>query len=196
LSGINLVLAGCQPPPIEPLQLATPAGAVTFGEVDPRAAEVQARIDTGDYQGAIDKAIELYEIDVGAVAGRPLYLPADAYCRHGSEGATYSTGQVVICPGAFVSPGVLAITIGHEAVHARRVAAGTWPTTDQARNMAEVEAYRWQFNQAEAYGLTPEERDICRRRLDAYYAELTAANKALVNQKIYVPAFSTGAGDE
>jgi hypothetical protein len=146
-----------------------------------REQVVQEAIDAGDYQGAIELAIEHYGIDTSGVIGSVTYIP-------GLEGLAFtrSDGVVGIGDGFFTSPGLLASVIGHEMVHIDQIHNGRDYPDGQGDIMNEVEAYDWELDNAVANGLSQADLETAQEIRALYYDELTDENKALVDQGIYV----------
>ncbi|HLF81021.1 MAG TPA: hypothetical protein VI410_04565 [Anaerolineales bacterium] len=175
------VVAACAfEPSLTPIDWGSAPAAPDF-ELDPRARDVQEAIDEGDYQRAIDLAIQLYNIDVTAVSGVPAYDPNTA----GAE--TRIDGTVVIGRGVFSSPGLLATVIAHEAFHAQQLADNRWflEHEEQGFYMNEVEAYAWNLAHAQEFNLTEEEIADLQARYDTYYAVLLPEYQELADQGIY-----------
>lgn len=155
--------------------------------IEERAAEDQARhdviqafIDSGDRQGAIDLAIELHGLDVSAAKGAITY-DSDV----DEDGATNADGTVKIGTEAFSSPGWLASSIGHEVLHAEQARDGRWNNSKQGVAMNEVEAYDWEIRNADRFGLTDTEKATINRRRDTKYSRLNLINKAFADAGIY-----------
>lgn len=167
-------------PSITPIDWGTAPAAPDF-QLDSRAREVQAAIDEGDYQRAIDLAIQLYDIDVSAVNGVPTYDPN----LGGAE--THLDGTVVIGQGVFSSPGLLATVIAHEAFHAQQLADDRWflEHEEQGFYMNEVEAYAWNLEHAGEFNMTEAEIADLQARYDTYYGLLLPEYQELVDQGIY-----------
>lgn len=159
---------------------AAAAAATAAGASDPRADAVKKLIDAGDKQGAIDEAIKRYGIDTSKVNGKPTYNSSTS-----GEGATSASRKVSIGDAAFSSPGWLASSVGHEALHARQSAEGRWYTDPQGDAMNEIECYDWEIKNAPANGLsTAEVGELVRRRTN-YYNALNAANKKRIDGGTY-----------
>lgn len=159
---------------------AAAGGGAAGGKADPRAVAVKKLIDAGNKQGAIDETIKQYGLDVSKVNGKPTPNSATS-----GEGATSPNRKVSIGDAAFSSPGVLATTIGHEALHARQAAEGRWYTDKQGDAMNEVECYDWEIKNASANGLTAAELKDATDRRNTYYSRLDAAHKKQVDRGIY-----------
>lgn len=186
------LLTGCQPLTPAPLNLASTESAVTFGEVDPRAAAVRALVEAGDYQGAIDKAIEVYGIDVSkapSVTYDPNYV--EAYAK-----TDPATGAIIVGPSSLLSPAWLASTIGHEAIHANQIADGRsyigvdgngklYVIDQQGVILQDYEAWKWEFDHADENGLSAEEKEELEYGMGFYYGALSEANRELADKGIY-----------
>jgi hypothetical protein len=156
------------------------AAAAAAGKTDPRADAVKKFIDAGDKQGAIDESIKQYGIDVSQVNGKPTYNSATA-----GEGATSPSRNVSIGDAAFSSPGWLASSVGHEALHARQSTEGRWYTDPQGDAMNEIECYDWEISHAPSNGLTAAEvKELTKRRTN-YYSTLNATNKKQIDSGVY-----------
>jgi len=149
-------------------------------ELGSREQLVQKAIGAGDYQGAIELAIEHYGIDTSGVTGSVTYEP-----ELQGVAITLQDGTVVIGDGFFSSPGLLASVIGHEIVHTEQLANGRWYYDDQGIIINEVEAYDWELANASANGLTQPEIEEAQHWRANYYDLLTDENKALADQGIY-----------
>jgi hypothetical protein len=180
-------------PSITPINWSTvpPASEFEFeSEIDPRASQVQEAIDVEDYQLAIEMTIELYDLDVSNAPGVPQYNEKLIY-----YGITDPRdGSIEIGPDAFSSPGMLATTIGHEAVHATQIAEGRsyldveaeWQIVDlQGYRLTELEAWKWELEHADENGLTNEELAQVQAMVDKLYDLLTEENQALADEGIY-----------
>jgi WXG100 family type VII secretion target len=164
---------------------ANPAGQATPNAAAPSKeaqAEVQKLIDAGDRDGAIQEAIRRYNIDVRAVKG-----PIKFDQAVNGEGITSVGGTVKIGADAFTSPGWLASSVGHEALHARQLQEGRWDLKDTPQGIAinEVESYDWEINHATQNGLNQQEIDTLKRRRQQHYSKLSDPNKKRVDQGNY-----------
>ncbi len=146
-----------------------------------RAKAVQEFIVAGDKQGAIAEAIKQYGIDTKNMTGQPMY---NSLLRE-EAARTRPNGMVDIGEGAFRSPGKLASTIGHEAMHTNQLAEGRWYTDAQGTAINEVECYDWQIANAPHFRLTEDEVEGLKGLRQKYYDTLTDTNKAHVDNKIY-----------
>jgi WXG100 family type VII secretion target len=151
-----------------------------MSESSERSAADKARHDAvlkliraDDRQGAVDEAIKQYGIDVSAVKGKVVYDPNTP-----GEGETSKDGTVRIGNDAFLSPGWLASSIGHEALHAQQARDGRWNDTAQGRAMNETEAYKWELDNADKNGLSAIDQKPLQRRYNQKYNTLTPDNKA------------------
>jgi hypothetical protein len=170
------------------------AGAMASGKIDvhmqvqaERAAEqrarhdaIQAFIEAGDRQGAIDEAIRQYRLDTSAAKG-PITFDSEV----SGEGLTDRDGTVKIGEDAFSSPAWLASSIGHEIVHAEQGRDGRWNDTRQGVAMNEVEAYDWELARVNEFGLSAQERETLARRRETKFNRLNTINKMLVAGDIY-----------
>lgn len=178
---VSAALIGCEfEPELTPMDWGETPQAPAF-DIDPREQQVQEAIDAGDYQGAIELTIELYDLDTSYVVGTPTYAPD-------LEGVsiTHEDGTVEIGGDFFSSPGLLATVIGHELVHTEQLANGRWYYDDQGIIMNEVEAYDWELANAAANGLSAAEIEEVEALRAAYFDLLTEENQELANQGIYV----------
>ena len=176
----STVLWACEfEPSITPVDWDTAPPAPSFGVVT-REQQVQEAIDTGDYQQAIELAIDLYGIDISDANGMPTYSTALS-----DTSVTYDDGTVEIGSDFFTTPGLLATTLGHEMVHTHQLAEGRWYLEEQGVIMNEVEAYDWELQNAAANGLSQAEIDEITLLRSLYYDVLTAENQALADQGIY-----------
>jgi len=159
---------------------AAAAAAAAASKTDPRADAVKKLIDSGNKQGAIDEAIKQYGVDTSQVNGKPSYNASTS-----GEGATSPTRKVSIGDAAFSSPGWLASSVGHEALHARQSAEGRWYTDPQGDAINEIECYDWEIKNAPANGLSAAETAELGRRRTAYHNTLNASNKKRVDGGTY-----------
>lgn len=145
-----------------------------------RREPVQIYINAKYHQFAVDEAIKQYGIDVSAVNGKVAYS-ADT----DGEGLTLKDGTVTIGDDAFTTPGWLASSIGHEALHAEQIRDGRFNDTSQGVAMNEVEAYDWEIRNADRFGLSEAEKATINRRRDTKYGRLSDDNKARADQGNY-----------
>jgi hypothetical protein len=172
---------------ITPVDWATPPPSSSFGVVT-REQQVQEAIDAGDYQRAIELAIDLYGIDISDANGMPTYSSALS-----DTSVTYDDGAVEIGSSFFDTPGLLATTLGHEMVHTHQLAEGRWYLEEQGVIMNEVEAYDWELQNAAANGLSQSEIDEITLLRSLYYDALTEENRAVADQGIYTLPLPTAA---
>jgi len=175
-------------PSLTPVDWATPPPSSSFGVVT-REQQVQEAIDAGDYQRAIELAIDLYGIDISDANGVPTYSSALS-----DTSVTYDDGSVEIGSDFFDTPGLLATTLGHEMVHTHQLTEGRWYLEEQGVIMNEVEAYDWELQNAGANGLSESEIEEITLLRSLYYDALTEENQALADQAIYalpLPAAAT-----
>ncbi len=161
-----------------------------IGDSQARSEADQARreavnkfVQKDDYQGAINETIKQYNLDTSGfkqVKFDPNQNP--------NLDAKVKDGVMTIGPGAFRSPGYLASTIGHEAVHTQQEAGGRLINTPQGIQMNEVEAYDWEIKNADANGLNDIEKRTINRRRDSHYNKLDSANQKRVDDGNYTPA--------
>ncbi len=147
---------------------------------DPRLKPVQDKIDAGDKQGAIEEAIKQYGIDLKNVKGTPQYDSSTS-----GEGATSQDGSVSIGDDAFSSPGWLASSVGHEALHATQAKEGRWYTDDEGTALNEVECYDWEIAHAKQNGLSASEVSELQSRRQAHYDQLSDTVKKRVDKGDY-----------
>jgi WXG100 family type VII secretion target len=147
-----------------------------------REAQVQRLIDAGDRDGAVKAAIQLYNIDISAAKGQPAYSKSVR-----GEGITSINGTINIGDKAFSSPGWLASSIGHEALHARQLKEGRWDLKDTKDGVAlnEVECYDWEISHAGQNGLNAKDVVDLTRRRKSYYDQLSSPIKDRVNHGNY-----------
>lgn len=145
-----------------------------------RREPVQIYINAKYHQFAVDEAIKQYGIDVSAVNGKVAYS-ADT----DGEGLTLQAGTVTIGDDAFTTPGWLASSIGHEALHAEQIRDGRFNDTSQGVAMNEVEAYDWEIKNADRFGLSEAEKATINRRRDTKYDRLSDDNKVRADQGNY-----------
>lgn len=176
---------------VAPTQAAPKAGTYAPGS---RERAVQEAIDAGEYQRAIELAVDLYNIDISDASGTPQY---NEDIDRGFHGATDPlSGAIEIGPKAMQSPSTLAATIGHESVHASQIAEGRlymtidedgWPVIidQQGLLLNQLEAFVWEREHAEEYGLSDKEIEFIEEFIASYYDSLTEENKVLADQGIY-----------
>ncbi len=160
-----------------------PSGGASSGGAsgpDPRLKPVQDKIDAGDKQGAIEEAIKQYGIDLKNVKGTPKYDSSTS-----GEGATSKDGSVSIGDDAFSSPGWLASSVGHEALHATQAKEGRWYTDDEGTALNEVECYDWEIAHAKENGLSASEVTDLQSRRQSHYDQLTDTVKKRVDKGDY-----------
>lgn len=147
-----------------------------------REAQVQKLIDAGDRDAAIQEASRLYNIDTSAVNG-PIRFDQSI----SGEGVTSVGGTVKIGADAFTSPGWLASSIGHEALHARQLKEGRWDRKDTPQGIAinEVEGYDWEINHAVQNGLNQQDVATLKHRREQHYQRLSDTNKHRIDQGNY-----------
>lgn len=129
-------------------------------DTDPRAQAVMPYLLSGDKQGAIQEAIKQYGVDVSSIKKGITYTDA----LRDEDGKTHQDGSVVIGDSAFNSPGWLASTIGHEAIHAKQLNESRWYTDEQGTALNEVEAYDYELAHAEQNGLSAAETEAVKAR--------------------------------
>jgi hypothetical protein len=158
----------------------------------PSQTEIQKLIDKEDYQGAIDKTVELYDIDTHGV--KPNYgenvLDAGRSTPYGGswdENDRYVGGDlsVLIGPAAFASPDELVDTIAHESVHAEQFKNGKWYRSPGAHDLREIEAYDRIASRKEELEisdkLAKEDKDL----RDGYYNGLSKSVRDRIDHGIY-----------
>lgn len=133
---------------------------------------------------AVREAIKQYNIDASGFKD----IKFDPHQNPKLDAVVTEDGVMTIGPGAFRSPGYLASTVGHEALHIRQKNEGRLINGDQGVNMNEVEAYNWELQNAEANGLSDMEIRTITRRRDSHYNKLSDANKERVGDGNYTPA--------
>ena len=147
-----------------------------------REEEILKLIKAGDRNGAILKAIELYNLDVSAIKGTPAYDKLVS-----GEGLTSPDGKVTIGDDAFSSPGWLASSIGHEALHAAQLQDGRWNDHPESRGLNEVEAYDYEIANASQNGLSDKEVAELTSRREAEYKQLPQSARDRVDNGDYTP---------
>ena len=176
---------------VAPSPVAPKAGTYAPGS---RERAVQEAIDAGEHQRAIELVVDLYNIDISDAAGIPQYKEDISGGYYGATNPV--TGEIEIGPRAMDSPATLATTIGHETVHTRQIAEGRlymtvdedgWPVIldQQGLFLNQLEAFVWELEHAEEYGLPEEEIEFVEEFVDYYYELLTDENRALVDEGIY-----------
>ena len=143
--------------------------------------EIQALIDSGKKQEAIDKAIKDYGIDVSNTKG-VTYDPTVS-----GEAETSSDGTVRVGDDAFASPGWLGSSLAHETeVHVNKQAEkGNWYLGAQGTALQEVEAYDHEIANAKKFGLTDTEIKELEKRRSSHYDELEPDYKKRADKGIY-----------
>lgn len=148
-----------------------------------RREAVSKLVQKDDRQGAINEAIKQYNIDTSGF--KEVRYDPD---QNPNLDAKVKDGVMTIGPGAFRSPGYLASTIGHEAVHTQQEKGGRLINTPQGIQMNEVEAYDWEIKNADANGLDSIEKRTINRRRESHYNKLSPENQKRVDNGNYVPA--------
>lgn len=143
-------------------------------------ADLMQSTDSGNRQKAIDKAIELYDIDMTGIQSVKYDPNLD------DNGVTSKSGNVRIGKAAFTtaSPGWLGSTLGHEIeVHIQQQALkGNWWTDEQGTLMQEVQAYDYEIANAKRYGLSEQEINELKFARRDYYRDLSTENKVLADK--------------
>ena len=159
----------------------------------PRQTEIQKLIDKEDYQGAIDQAVELYDIDTHDV--KPNY----GELEDGTTGLTYPYGGewdendnyvggyvgLIIGKDAFKSPDILVDTLAHEYVHVERFQKGLWSRTDDGKALREVEAYDRIASRQDELELSDKATVSDRDNRNWYYDSLPTSLKKRIDAGIY-----------
>jgi WXG100 family type VII secretion target len=138
------------------------------------------------YNEAIRLAARLYKIDLSAVKGTPDY-------DHNMKLGGYTDWDRVVTisqDGVGRSPGWLASTLGHEALHAKQMKEGR--AYDESENlqgavMNDIECFQWELDNAQRNGLTQAEIDSLKGLLKREFDKLEPANKDRVNRGNYAP---------
>lgn len=140
-------------------------------------------INRDDRNGAIQEAIKQHNIDVSKFKS----IRYDEDCELDADVA--ADGSVRIGRGAFRSPGYLASTIGHEALHRDQRVEGRLDVNaknnSQNIHMNEVEAYDWELKNADKHGLDSIDIKTISRRRNAHYNKLSDENKQRVDDGNY-----------
>lgn len=127
---------------------------------------IQEAIDKKDHAEAIRLTTEKYGLDTRSVSS--ISYKSDL----SGDGETNPKGHIELGDKAFSSPGWLASTIGHEAIHADQAKDNRWYNGKNGVNLNEVEAYDWELKHANKHGLnTSEVKDLQLRR-DGYFQKL------------------------
>jgi len=121
-------------------------------EPSPRQVEIQELIVAGDFQGAIEKAIALYDI--------PVYASFTYDPKMKERGKTFrDDGSAFIGPEAFNSPDMLVATIAHEAIHQEQLFSGRSYLDPEGEVVGtainEVEADDWVLSHQSELELSP-----------------------------------------
>lgn len=148
-----------------------------------RREAISKLVQNDDRQGAINEAIKQYNLDTSGF--KEIKYDPD---QNPNLDAKVKDGVMTIGPGAFRSPGYLASTIGHEAVHTQQEKGGRLINTPQGIQMNEVEAYDWEIKNADANGLDDIEKRTINRRRDSHYNKLSPENQKRADNGNYVPA--------
>ncbi len=142
-------------------------------------------------QAAIQRAIDIYRIDVTHVPFGVIYSP------HGNmrdrEGATFldqdGIVRVEIGDEAFANASRLGSTIAHEVeVHVnRQIANGIHdpPNDEQGTLIQEVEAYDYELLNKDRFGLSVDELKLLKQRRASYYRRLEWENRKRVDEARY-----------
>jgi WXG100 family type VII secretion target len=153
-----------------------------------RQAEKFYRADMlAKHNEAIELAVKLYKIDLSAVKGKPQYDWGSGLGGYTDDDRSIEIGN----DGFARSPGWLASTIGHEAVHARQMKEGrSYDGDESPQGLAinQYEAYQWELDNAKHNGLTADEVASIKRLQAAEFRQLSKANQERVKRGIYTLA--------
>jgi WXG100 family type VII secretion target len=143
---------------------------------------------TQKYNEAIDLTVRLYNIDVSAANGKP------EYDYNVNLGGFTDTKRIIGSgrDGVMHSPGWLASTLMHEAMHAQQMKEGrVYPIgggNQQGTLINDIECFQVELDHADRNGLTTAEVDSIRESLEKRYLQLDEANQKRVNRRIFTPA--------
>jgi len=145
-------------------------------------AEIQ-KLMANNPEGAVQEAIKQYNIDTSKFKS----VSFDQNCPLDAD--VKADGSMRVGPSALRSPGYLASTIGHEAVHREQHEDGRLDPNasgkSQNGHMNEVEAYDWELKNADKHGLTDIDVKTITRRRDSHYNQLSDENKKRVDNGDY-----------
>ena len=158
-------------------------------------AEIQALIDEGKYQAAIDKTIEVYGLDVSNAPSVEYdsTVPAGYYATTDPADGSIHIDSL----DRFSSPNELASCIGHEVIHANQIAEGRsyygvdengdpYIIDDQGAYLMDYEAWKWEQDHAAQNNLSADEKAEVDGNVEYYYNQLTPENQALADTGVYV----------
>jgi WXG100 family type VII secretion target len=133
--------------------------------------------------GAVQEAIKQYNIDTSKFKS----VTFDKDCPLDAD--VKADGTMRVGPSALRSPGYLASTIGHEAVHRDQTTDGRLDPNasgnSQNGHMNEVEAYDWELKNADKHGLDDTDIRTITRRRENHYKQLSDENKKRVDNGDY-----------
>jgi hypothetical protein len=155
-------------------------------DVQKKLAEIKKLMDANDRQGAINKAIELFDIKTSKIPDGVQYN--DKLDDAGSTGLQYGKLVSEIGPNPFESwhtPGYLVATIAHEMTHANQYSAHGRYMYEQNRYAREVMAHDAELANAKAVGLSDREKRFLQDERNKYYNLLSDKNQQLYEQCQY-----------
>lgn len=181
IAAVSFLLTSCAPESLTPNQI-----------------EIQTLVDNQDYQGAIDKAIELYGIDTHGI--QPTYDPN----LKSNEEDTLLSGlttpydykeidgvlvggriEVSIGPDAFSSPDTLVGTLVHESVHIEQWQEERWYASAEGYWLNEVEAYDYVAGHKDEFELSRDFLKVAGFWRKVYFGALPSSLKDRVRNGIY-----------
>lgn len=181
------LLSGCAPPPEE--IVSTPLTA--------KQTISQRYIDIGDYEGAIDSAISLYNLSIDPNKVR-IGAPSNSFART----ETTDQGEIILTNGAISNGAIdLVSMLAHESVHIDQLYNSRWYDDDTiGRPLNEVEAYDWVNSHANEVELSPSVIDGNQKERDNNYIKLPTNVQNNINNGIctidlpVLPTPSTSSG--
>lgn len=171
--------------------------AETRPPVDPafkaQLAEIQEYIDGGekDWDVAVRKAAQMWDIDVDVVFDRTVPKELDAVTQPKADGTVY----IRVGVRGMANANWLASTLYHENVHVGQWRSGNWAGEPEVINkyhselghaVMECQAYSTELTMAERLGLTESEIGRINTRHADFYGQLTPSYRERVDHGNYL----------
>jgi hypothetical protein len=143
---------------------------------------IQRHISLGDYEGAIDSSVSLYNLPIDRNKIR-IGQPSNPNAR----AETTNQGEIILTNGAITNGAIdLVSTLAHESIHIDQLYNGRWYDDDTiGRSLNEVEAYDWVINHADKLELSPSVIEENRKERENNYSRLPASVQNNINNGIY-----------
>ena len=152
--------------------------------------EIEAAINKGEKQKAIELTVKYYNIDVSYVKGMPKYnkdLSGEGVTRRYTK--EVEIGDKAFQFGGKTSPAWLASSILHETVHAKQLTdkerLKNYDASEQTPHAVEVEAYDREISEAGKTGLSGDMINNLKDRRKSEYDSLTADNQKKIDKGDY-----------